>query len=194
MLRNALTFPFRADEAKKSMEEQLYEVQKSKYRNTFESQNKFQADLAEVLSRKRTVELSPQMRDLVEAINEVMRINLKDNQMVGLNTYKLRKANVRIMKAVVNAFDGHTTFDKDGFAPKLALDTLAVLTTYTGCDQVTRKFLERLNQTKMRPDGQQQNINIDNFTKNFGVKHSKAVTAQVRNNHHQPNHPVNPVL
>ena len=64
-------------------------------RNTFELQNKFQADLAEVLSRKRTVELSPQMRDLVESINEVMRINLKDNQMVRLNAYKLRKANVR---------------------------------------------------------------------------------------------------
>ena len=189
MLRDALTFPFKAVEAKKAMEEQLYEVQKSKYRNTFESQNKFQADLAEVLSRKRTVELSDKMRDLVEAINEVMRINLKDNQMVGLNAYKLRKANVRIMKAVVNAFDGHTTFDKDGFAPKLALDTLAVLTTYTGCEQVTRKFLEKLNQTKKKPDGAAQDININDFTKNFGVKHSKHVTAQVRNNqNHQPNH------
>ena len=135
------------------------------------------------------------MRDLVEAINEVMRINLKDNQMVGMNAYKLRKANVRIMKAVVNTFDAHTTFDKDGFAPKLALDTLAVLTTYTGCEQVTRKFLEKLNQTKNMPNGQKHNINIDDFTKNYGVKHSKAVTAQVRNHAHQPNHPVNhPVL
>ncbi len=193
MLRDALTFPFRADEAKKYMEEQLYEVQKSKYRNTFESQNKYQADLAEVFSRKRTVELSREMRDLVEAINEVMRINLKDNQMVGLNSYKLRKANVRIMKAVVNAFEGHSTFDKDGFTPKLALDTLAVLTTYTGCGQVTRKFLEKLNQTKDMPNGQMY-INIDDFTKNYGVKHSKAVTTQVRNNAHQPNHHANPAL
>lgn len=92
------------------------------------------------------------------------------------------------MKAVVNAFDGYSTFDKDGFAPKMALDTLAVLTTYTGCEQVTRKFLEKLNQTKKMPGGQLHNISIDNFTKNFGVKHSKHVTAQVRNNHHQPNH------
>ncbi len=193
-LRNSLAFPFRAEEAKRKMEEHLYAVQKCKYRNTFEAQNKYQADLAEVLSRKRTVELSDQMKDLVEAINEIMRINLKDNTMVGMNAYKLRKANVRIMKAVINAFEGPEIFDKDGFAPKLALDTLAVLTTYTGCEKVTRKFLNKLNNTKKTPDGQKQNINVENFTGNFGVKHSKNLTVQVRNNANQANRPANPVL
>ena len=185
MLKNALTFPFRADEVKRSMEEPLYDVRKSKYRNTFEAQNKYQADLAEVLSRKRTEPLTDEMKDLVEAVNEVMRINLKDNTLVGLNAYKLRKANVKIMKAVVNVFDKYNSFEKDGFAPKMALDTLAVLTTYTGCEPVTRKFLNKLNATKKTPKGQDININIDNFTRNYGVKHSKNVTAQVRNNANQ---------
>ena len=194
MLKNALTFAFKAEEVKRSMEEPLYDVRKSKYRNTFEAQNKYQADLAEVLSRKRTAPLTDKMKDLVEAVNEVMRINLKDNTLVGLNAYKLRKANVKIMKAVINAFDGYNTIDKDGFGPKLALDTLAVLTTYTGCEPVTRKFLHKLNTTKKTPKGQDINIDIDNFTRNYGVKHSKNVTAQVRNNANQAQHPANPVL
>ena len=135
-----------------------------------------------MLSRKQTAPLSDEMKDLVEAINEAMRINLKDNTMVGMNAYKLRKANVRIMKAVHNALEAHSGFDKDAFAPKLALDTLAVLTTYTGCEPVTRKFLRNLNATKKTNQGQKLNLNFDSFTRTFGVKHSKELAETMRRN------------
>ena len=183
ILRDALIYPCRADAVMHTLEECMYEVGQAKYGNTFVAQNKYQADLAEVLSRKREAPLSDKMKDLVEAINEVMRINLKDNTMVGMNAYKLRKANVKIMKAVHNVFDQrYNQFDKDAFAPKLALDTLAVLTTYTGCEPVTRKFLQHLNYTKKTNEGQKLNLNFDSFTRTFGVKHSKELAETMRRN------------
>ena len=206
MLRDVLIYPFRAEEMKRTLEGRMYEVRETKYGNTFVAQNKYQADLAEVLSRKRTEQLSDTMKDLVEAINEVMRINLKDNTMVGMNAYKLRKANVRIMKAVHNVLEEHDSFDKDGFAPKLALDTLAVLTTYTGCEPVTRKIMRNLNATKTDLQGQKHNISFDTFTRKYGVQHSRTLAETLRRNanqannqvnnqaNHQAYHPANPVM
>ena len=194
-LKDALTFKFRAVELKKNLEESLYEVGKAKYRNLYESQNKYQHDLAEILNRnqKNSSKLTDRTLKIVNAINEIMDINLKDNSLVALNAYKLRKANVKIMDAIVQSFDGTKLNDKDAFGPKMALDTLAVLSTYTGCRAVTNKLLRKINTTMTDARGNLHNINIENFTSNYGVKHSKSVanTNKVMENANQVNNPVN---
>lgn len=111
----------------------------------------------------------------------------------GLNAYKLRKANVKLMEAIVDAIDPEkmNQVDKDGFNPKFAFDTLAVLTTYTGCQSVTNKFLQELN-TKMA-DKNKNNIDIENFTKNYGVNNSENASARVKHsvNNNVIKNPVN---
>ena len=197
-LKNALTFKFRAVEFRKKLEEPLYEVGKTKYKTTYESMNKFQHDLAEILNKnqKHSADISARTLKIVNVLNEIMDINLKDKTLVVLNSYKLRKANVKLMQAIHNAFDGMNSFSRDALGPRLALDTLAVLTTYTGCKAVTNKFLNKVN-SKTDLEGNMHNINTDTFTSDFGVKHSKSVSNKVRENANRVNnlaHPANPAL
>ena len=194
-LKNALTFKFRAVELKKNLEESLYEVGKGQQRNTYESQNKYQSDLAELLNKnqKNAPELTYRTRGIVDSINEIMEINLKDKTLVGLNSYKLRKANAKLMDAIVNSFGDSTTLNKDAFGPKLALDALAVLSTYTGCKAVTNKLLNKINNNMTDTKGNHININIENFTNDYGVKNSKNVSNanRARENANRVNAPAN---
>ncbi|SNU07012.1 hypothetical protein SAMN06297422_11030 [Lachnospiraceae bacterium] len=191
-LKNGLTFKFRATELKKNLEEALYEVGKVNNNKLFESQNNYQQDLKTVLGKEENA-LSPGDQKIVAAINEITSIDLNDRSYAGLNAYKLRKANVKLMETIVDAIDPEkmNQVDRDGFKTKFALDALAVLTTYTGCQSVTNKFLQELN-TKMA-DKNKNNIDIENFTKNYGVNNSENASARVKHsvNNNVIKNPVN---
>lgn len=90
-----------------------------------------------------------------------------------MNAYKLRKANTKHMKAVDSVFDNVERMDPQGYGTKLALDSLAVLTTYTGCQAVTNKLLHKINSRIIYNKGNKYDINVEDFTKQYGVQNTK---------------------
>jgi hypothetical protein len=68
--------------------------------------------------------------------------------------------------------------DMNGYGAKLALDSMALLNTYTGCKSVINYQLTIIN-TKMKDmNGNRININVENFNKDFGTKNSKQLNKQ----------------
>ncbi len=181
-LANALTYGFRAKDIKKEFEQSLYEVRKVKYKNYAESQIKYQTDINTLLKRNRPGNLSEKDQKIIEALTEIKNVDLSDNTMVALNSYKIRKANLKLMKAVSDSFKGVDRIDKNSYSVNLALNSLAVLDTYTGCKPVANKLLHRINANMRDMEGDELNINIEDFKLNYGVKHSKDVNRQIREN------------
>ena len=82
------------------------------------------------------------------------------------------------MKAVYESFKNYNRIDMNDYGAKLALDSMALLNTYTGCKSVINYQLMIIN-TKMKDmNGNRININVENFNKNFGTKHSKQLNKQ----------------
>ena len=198
-LKNALTYQFRALDTKKMLEESLYEVgninykkldtrnnrikNTSHYNNIYKSQVKFKADIAELLKRERPTGISENTQTIIDALNEINQINLDSKSLVGINSYKLRKANLKLIKAINKAFTvkgGPARIDLNGYGPKLALDSLAVLNTYTNCKAVTNTILKRINLQIKDMNNNKINISIPDFNSNYGVDHTKEIKREIQ--------------
>lgn len=187
-LKNALTFGFRAEALKSQLEQGMYEVGKKKYKNTNESQSKYQKDITELLERKQPEQLSEKSQKIINALNEIKNINTDDKNLAAMNAYKMGKANKHLMETIRENLLDTRRMDMNAYDSKLALDSLAVLTTYTNCNAATKMLLEKVNARNMNMDGSKLNINTADFNRNYGVKHSKEL-AQTMNP--RPNAPVN---
>ncbi len=198
-LKNALTYQFRALDTKKMLEESLYEVgninykkldtrnnrikNTSHYNNIYKSQVKFKADIAELLKRERPTGISENTQTIIDALNEINQINLDSKSLVGINSYKLRKANLKLIKAINKAFTvkgGPARIDLNGYGSKLALDSLAVLNTYTNCKAVTNTILKRINFQIKDMNNNKINISIPDFNSNYGVDHTKEIRREIQ--------------
>ena len=179
-LKDALTFTFRADDLRTQMEESLYDVGKVKYKNIGESQRKYQKDIGELLSAKKPEHVSENTRKIIDALTDIKNIDLQDKTLVGIHSYELRKANAKLMEAVTETFKQPNAIQKDAYGSKLALDSLAVLGSYTGCQAVTNRLLQKLNTRVKDQDGNRMNINIEDFHMNYGVKHSRDLARRMQ--------------
>ena len=178
VLKNSLSYTFRAADTRMMLEQSLYDVNKGKYKNTAESHTKYKKDIAELLGRKKPQSVSPQSQKIIDALNEINSIDMSDKSLIGINSYKMRKANVKLMNAVQDSFKNYNRMDMNGYGTKLALDSMALLNTYTGCKSVINNQLMKIN-TKMKDmNGNRININVENFNKNFGTKNSKQLNKQ----------------
>ena len=178
-LKNALTYEFRADALKRELEQAIYEVGKSKYKNTNEAQSKYQTDITELLERKKPDVISPQSQKMIDALNEIKSINTEDKDLAALNSYKMGKANKQLMEAISESLTGINKLDMDAYGHKLALDSLAVMSTYTNCKSATNELLRKVNAKVRSKDGGRPDINVNEFEKNFGVKHSKELAQKM---------------
>ncbi len=178
-LKNALTATFRAVDTLRELEACQYEVEKGSFKNINEAQSKYKKDIEELLNRKKPATLSENSRNILDALNEIKDINTKDKSLVGINAYKMKKANAKLMKAIADSFEGATKIDKDAYGPKLALDSLAVLDTYANCKYVKSKLLLKVNSKSKDMNGNNLNINEVEFNKNYGVKHTKEINRKI---------------
>ena len=179
-LRNALLARFRATEIKRELEQSLYEVRKLSYKNTAEAQKKYQADVTELLNRKIPDNASIYTKNIINALKEIKNINTDDKTLVGINAYKIRKANVKLIDAINKSFTASSKMDINAYGPRFAMDSLAVLSTYTGCQAVTNRMLQRLNATVKDMEGKKPNINVAEFKNEYGIKNSKKVTRELK--------------
>ena len=189
-LKNALTFGFRAEALKSQLEQGMYEVGKKKYKNTNEAQSKYQKDITELLKRKQPEQLSEKTQKIINALNEIKKINTDDKNLAAMNAYKMGKANKHLMEAIRESFFDKRKMDMDAYDSKLALDSLAVLSTYTNCNAATDMLLKKVNAMNKNKDGSKLNINTVEFSKNYGVKHSKELAQKMSP---RPNAPANNV-
>lgn len=189
-LKNALTFGFRAEALKSQLEQGMYEVGKKKYKNTNEAQSKYQKDITELLERKQPEQLSEKSQKIINALNEIKNINTDDKNLAAMNAYKMGKANKHLMETIRENLLDTRKMDMNAYDSKLALDSLAVLTTYTNCNAATKMLLEKVNARNKNMDGSKLNINTATFNKNYGVKHSKELAQAMSP---RPNVPVNNV-
>ena len=179
-LHHALGVTFRALDVKKELEQSLYEVGKAGYRNIFESQVKYQESISELLDVKKPAHVNEYTAKILEALTEIKDIDAKDKTLVGMNSYKFRKANVKLMKAIKDSFEKVNTVERDEYGLTLALDSLAVLNAYTGCQAVTGKMLQRANSAVKDNGANKLNINIVELNRLFGTRESKALTGSIR--------------
>ena len=85
--------------------------------------------------------------------------------------------------------------DMDAYGPKFALDSLAVLSTYTNCNAATNMLLQKVNAKIRNKDGSKLNINTADFNRNYGVKHSKELAQTMSPRPNAPaNNSVNPQM
>lgn len=178
-LKNALTFGFRAEALKSEFEQALYEVGVSKYKTTFEAQSKYQTDITELLERDKPDIISPQSQKMLDALNEIKNINTEDKKLAAMNSYKMGKANKQLMETISESLMGVKKLDMDAYGHKLALDSLAVMSTYTNCKSAANELLRKVNAMARNKDGGRLDINVDDFNKNFGVKHSKELVRKM---------------
>lgn len=181
-LRNALMATFRAKDLKKELETGIYGVGKAGSKSYAESQIKYKKDITELAGRKIPSDADQYTGDISDALNNIKNINLEDKTLVGINSYKLRKANVKLMEAIVRFVNKSRTIDMDSFGTKLAFDSIAVLNSYTGCRVVTNKLLQRMNTYSKDLTGKKVNIDIADFDKNYGIKHSKEMNINRKKN------------
>lgn len=179
-LKHALTATFRAVDTLQEFEACQYEVGKGSFKNINEAQSKYHKDIEELLNRKKPSVVSENTQNILDALKEIKDINTKDKSLVGINAYKMKKANAKLMKAISDSFEGATKIDKDGFGPRLALDSLAVLDTYANCKLVKNKLLLKVNAKSKDMNGNSLNINAAEFNKNYGVKHTKEMDRKIR--------------
>ena len=180
-LKNALTFKFRADDIKHDLEESLYEVGKGGFRNTNDSQKNYLKDISSLLDRKKPGGSSEFTQDLIDALQEFKNIDISDKSFVGLNAAKIKKANVRLMNEINKVFDNVNKMDMDSYGPKLALDTLAVMNSYTGCQAVTNKIIQKINSRVKDMNGNAININAADFNQKYGVNNANKQKADENN-------------
>ena len=84
------------------------------------------------------------------------------------------------MKAIKDSFEKVNTLERDEYGLMLALDSLAVLNAYTGCQAVTGKMLQQANSTVKDNGANKLNINIVELDRIFGTRESKALTGSIR--------------
>jgi hypothetical protein len=104
-------------------------------------------------------------------LKEFNNINVEDDSLVVMNSYRVRKANVKLLRAVKTYMEQCEVIDKTNPEVKLALDSLAVLDTYTGCRAVTNKLICSLGNNS---------IKLDNFNTEFGVDNTKNIAIQLK--------------
>ncbi len=177
-LKNALSLTFKAESIKTELERGLYTVGKVNCKNILASQTNYQKDINELLSRKKPADLSDSSKRIIEALNDIKNVDMSDKTLCGLNTYKIRKANLKLMKAISDTFKENNKMDMDAYGPKLALDSLAVLSTYANCQTVTNKLLEKTAATVKDINGNKLNLNINDFILNYGVKRTKQIASE----------------
>ncbi|SNU05851.1 hypothetical protein SAMN06297422_10567 [Lachnospiraceae bacterium] len=178
VLKNSLSYTFRAADTRMMLEQSLYDVNKGKYKNIAESHTKYKNDIAELLGRKKPQSVSQQTQKIIDALNEINSIDMSDKSLIGINSYRVRKANAKIMNAVQDSFKNNNRMDMNGYGAKLALDSMALLNTYTGCKSVINYQLMIINAKMKDMNGNRININVENFNKNFGTKNSKQLNKQ----------------
>ncbi len=194
-LKNALTFGFRAEALKSEFEQAMYEIGKKKYKNTNEAQSKYQKDITELLERKQPEHLSEKSQKIIYALTEIKNINTGDKNLAAMNAYKMGKANKQLMEVIGESFADEKKMDMDAYGPKLALDSLAVLSTYTNCNEATNMLLQKVNAKIRNKDGSKLNINTADFNRNYGVKHSKELAQTMSPRPNAPaNNSVNPQM
>ena len=187
-LKNALTFGFRAEALKSEFEQAMYEIGKKKYKNTNEAQSKYQKDITELLERKQPEHLSEKSQKIIYALTEIKNINTGDKNLAAMNAYKMGKANKHLMETIRENLLDTRKMDMNAYDSRLALDSLAVLSTYTNCNAATKMILEKVNARNRNMDGSKLNINTAEFNKNYGVKHSKELAQKMSL---RPNVPAN---
>lgn len=173
----------------------MYEIGKKKYKNTNEAQSKYQKDITELLERKQPEHLSEKSQKIIYALTEIKNINTGDKNLAAMNAYKMGKANKQLMEVIGESFADEKKMDMDAYGPKLALDSLAVLSTYTNCNAATNMLLQKVNAKIRNKDGSKLNINTADFNRNYGVKHSKELAQTMSPRPNAPaNNSVNPQM
>ena len=130
--------------------------------------------------------LSPQSKKILDALGEIKNINTEDKKLAAMNSCKMGKANKKLMEAINESLTGLNKVDTDSYGHKLALDSLAVMSTYTNCKSATNELLRKVNIKAKNKDGGRLDINVAQFDQNFGVKHSKELARKLSVRQEQP--------